>query len=371
MEEGCLVYQNRFGKSIRSTEPIQIPSHPAREARAERDLVVVVANVSGDRGIVDHSVGPIKCEDEVWNQTCHGGRLDTGNGGEGYGVEPGGRHLQRVAVCGGGVCRRYDHVERNEKRVDKSGGGTYAWSQRKGVAGQSSEVPGLARPFSKEQGPPELEGNRLEPDNHLLVMGVVFKVGIGSKEALAPVFSKAKGRFWAMKRMVRSKTALPGRPKLMKKVLGVAAFYLDQQGLQAVNALQSQLVSRVMRLCKGQDEDWVSYRIRCFRAARYAIARYLPGRWSTAWLSRYWLYAAHRVRAGSWECPPRSAILTEYRSLSWWERLMGQERDMETAAGEKWRETTRDREIWKELLNKWVAHMDLPWSSHVQLAIEC
>ena len=62
-----------------------------------------------------------------------------------------------------------------------------------------------------------------------------------------------------------------------------------------INALQFQLVARVMKLSKGRDEDWASYRVRCFRAARYAIARYLPC--TTAWLTRFWLYVGHRAGA--------------------------------------------------------------------------
>ena len=50
---------------------------------------------------------------------------------------------------------------------------------------------------------------------------------------------------------------------------------------------------------------------------------------------------------------------------------MGQERDMEHVAGGRWRETAKDREIWRALLAKWTEYMDLPWASHVQLAIEC
>ena len=275
------------------------------------------------------------------------------------------------------------------KRVEELSRGLLRWGLKLNI--QKCQV--YASPYSRESGPLQVAGEEIAVDDHLQVMGVPFRVGITAREALAPLFTKVKGRFWAMKHLLRARTPLVGRLKLMNKVLGnmtlwcSSAFYPDRLSLQAMNTLQSQLVIWIMKLSKGKDEDWVSFRIRGFRAARYAILRFLPGRWSTAWLERSWNYAGHRARAQEWECPPASAILNTYRDLEWWEqqqgqrfgirhphrfrvKLMGEEREMEEIAGGRWREVAHDRETWRDLRTKWIQKKDLPWASHVQLALE-
>ena len=87
-------------------------------------------------------------------------------------------------------------------------------------------------PYSKESGSLEVANTSMKPAGN--VNGVQGGVGIRLEEALAPLVTKTKGRFWAMKHLVRPKTPLPGRLKLMHKVLGnmmlwnAAAFYPDQ-----------------------------------------------------------------------------------------------------------------------------------------------
>ena len=111
-------------------------------------------------------------------------------------------------------------------------------------------------PYNKETDVVSISGHVLYPDDHLLVMGMPLKVGISAKEALAPVFAKAKSRFWATKHILRAKVPLAGRLQLVDKVLGntalwcAAAFHPDKHALQTINVLQSQLVVWTMRLAK-------------------------------------------------------------------------------------------------------------------------
>ena len=80
-------------------------------------------------------------------------------------------------------------------------------------------------PYNKDVGEVTLEGNQVKRDDHLLVMGMPFRVGITVKEALAPLFAKVKSKFWAMKHLFRAKVPLSGRLKLMDKVLGNTALW--------------------------------------------------------------------------------------------------------------------------------------------------
>ena len=110
------------------------------------------------------------------------------------------------------------------------------------------------------------------PDDRLDVMGIPFKVGLVPRDAMQSVFARTKGKFWALKHLLRAKTPLKGRLQLMQKVLGGTALWCagafpDKEALQAVNFLQSQLVMWAMRLSKGTTETWVQFRVRCLRSA--------------------------------------------------------------------------------------------------------
>ena len=82
-------------------------------------------------------------------------------------------------------------------------------------------------PYNKEPGPGKVEisGVSLDPDDHLLVMGLPLRVGVTAKEALAPVFAKVKSAFWAKKHLFRAKVPLAGRLRLMDRVLGNMALW--------------------------------------------------------------------------------------------------------------------------------------------------
>ena len=177
-----------------------------------------------------------------------------------------------------------------------------------------------ASPYSKDVGDFVVDGVKVKCDDHLDVMGVpFFRVGMTPEEALQRLFAEVRSKFWAMKGLLKSSTPLGGRLKLMQKVLGntllwcAAAFIPDKQ--QAVNTLQVQLVVWSVKLSKGREEDWVSFRKRTFRAARCAMPRHCPERWS-AWLRRVWGYAGHRARCAGWQNPPLSSHIDGFRDLS-------------------------------------------------------
>ena len=51
--------------------------------------------------------------------------------------------------------------------------------------------------------------------------------------------------------------------------------------------------------------------------------------------------------------------------------LMGEERDLDRAAGGPWRVVAVDRGRWRDRRKTWLEQQDLTWASHLQLAIEC
>ena len=57
-----------------------------------------------------------------------------------------------------------------------------------------------ASPYSGDLGEFQLNGTRIERDDHLQVMGIPFRVGVTPKKALAPLLARVKSKFWAMTR---------------------------------------------------------------------------------------------------------------------------------------------------------------------------
>ena len=248
-------------------------------------------------------------------------------------------------------------------------------------------------PHSADSGPFVVDAQTIRCDDHVMVMGIPFRVGITSKEAMMPLFTKVKNKFWTLKGMLRSKTNLTGRLRLLHKVLGntvlwcAGALMPDQSALKAISTLQLQLAVWTMRLSKDTNEDWVSFRLRTLRAARYALQRTCPERWSTSWLKRAWGYAGHRARSSTWRCPPLSALIDGFRTLTWWQteqaspqgkrhsgrffpKLMNTERALDRAACGPWRQVAQHRDRWAEGLHRWLAEHDLAWASLEQEAIE-
>ena len=229
----------------------------------------------------------------------------------------------------------------------------------------------------------------------LEIMGIPFRVGASSSSLIAPLITRARNKFWSLKHLFRAKTSLPGRLKLMERILGgtalwpVCAIMPDSHALGLLNATQLQLVIWMLRLAKRPTEQWLHFKQRAYRGARQVLRRFVGTRWSTCWLTRFWTYAGHRARGMDKEVPGAASVLCGYRDLEWWlgqkgcrdrvfhprqhyPKLNNCDRDMNMAVGGlPWRVVARDRDAWKSALPKWVAAKDLPWSRGRQDAIDC
>ena len=225
------------------------------------------------------------------------------------------------------------------------------------------------------------------------VMGMPFRVGAPASELIAPVLSKAREKFWASKHLLRASTPLKERIRLLDKILSgtalwcLAALAPDAGGLALINSTQYQLVIWCMKLGKRKDESWLSFKQRAYRSARQVVWNGLGIRWSSKWLQRWWDFAGHRARGIAYPQQGAATILDYYRTRQWWlheqakpctgirhpkhyPRLSNMEKDMDCAAGAKpWREVARDRVQWQQCRERWILHMDVPWTGGRQACI--
>eukprot|EP00439_Symbiodinium_sp_Y106_P015486 s535_g2.t1 len=238
-----------------------------------------------------------------------------------------------------------------------------------------------------------LNGIRIEPSECLQVMGVSLRIGISVYELVAPTSVRARAKFWELRHIFRAKGHMKQRARVMQRVVGATALWFmcavppDKAAMTALNSTQLQLMVWLLRFAKHQDESWEHFRQRAFRGARSALHAAGVERWSTLWLRRYWGYAGHRVRSILSAHPPISCDLEHFRTLPWWTyqkslkgrgvkhkgrhyaRLTVLEQNMDEVAGAPWRNLAHDRKAWKACEDKWVARMDVPWSSGRQLSI--
>ena len=207
---------------------------------------------------------------------------------------------------------------------------------------------------------------------------------------IQPLLARARSKFWSLKHLLRSRTAAKGRVRLMHRVLTntalwcIAALPPDKPALTLVNSFQAMLLTWLLRLGKRDDEDWVAFRRRSVRSARYALHVAGCPRWSTVWLSRWWSYSGHRARALDRSFPPISSFLDAFRDKQWWEaarrrglshpgryfaRIHSMDKAMDATCGLPWRVCARDKEMWRVKGLQWVSERDVPWASGVQLSI--
>ena len=192
---------------------------------------------------------------------------------------------------------------------------------------------------------------------------------------------------WELRHIFRAKGHMKQRARVMQRVVGATALWFmcavppDKAAMTALNSTQLQLMVWLLRFAKHQDESWEQFRQRAFRGARSALHAAGVERWSTLWLRRYWGYAGHRVRSILSTHPPISCDLEHFRTLPRWihqkslkgrgvkhkgrhyARLTVLEQNMDAVAGAPWRNLAHDRKAWKACEDRWVAHMDVPWSS--------
>ena len=139
------------------------------------------------------------------------------------------------------------------------------------------------------RGPPYVvvNGQTLEAKPSLEVMGIGFRVGANSKEPLQGTWQRAKNKFWSAKHLLLADAPLPGRMRLLDRIVGgsilwnACAFPPQTNALEAINSLMNQLVVWMLRLRKHGGETWTEFRQRSVRQARQMILRFLPERWSS------------------------------------------------------------------------------------------
>ena len=156
------------------------------------------------------------------------------------------------------------------------------------------------------------------------VMGVPFRVGASTSELLAPFLQRAKDKFWSLKHLLRARTPLAGRLRLLDRVVGgmvlwcLASISPDQSGMTLLNGLQLQLVVWAMRVGKRGTETWLQFKQRAFRGAKQMVWKCLKRRWSTCWLERWWGFAGHRARGLDREVPCAASVIDDFRNREWW-----------------------------------------------------
>ncbi|CAE7623402.1 unnamed protein product [Symbiodinium microadriaticum] len=170
----------------------------------------------------------------------------------------------------------------------------------------------------------KVKGQTLRSENHLEVMGVKLAVGQPITLTLQPLLARARAKFWSISHLLRAKSSVKARTKLMDRVITntglwcISAFPPEPLGLQMVNCFQFILMGWLLKLGKRHQETWLDFRRRVVRSSRVALVNSQVDRWSTQWLRKWWGYAGHRVRALLRPSPPISSLVDSFRSLPWW-----------------------------------------------------
>ena len=230
----------------------------------------------------------------------------------------------------------------------------------------------------------QIAGARVEASECLeVIMGLRMRVGMSTSALL----SAARNKFWANKHLLRARTPLFGRLKLMERIAGGSALWCfaaippDKSSLGLLNSCQMLLVAWAMRLGNRADETWETFRKRAFRSAKAMLHAAHIERWGTTWLRRWWGYSGHRARSMLRDALPVNAHLDSFRTLEWWQherrkrdglqhthqdhfpKLMNVERTMDRAVGGQWRVTAQNRQTWKTYEQRFVDLLDIPWAS--------
>ena len=247
-------------------------------------------------------------------------------------------------------------------------------------------------PHNTSQGKLTIHDTELTSDDHLNIMGLRFKVQQTTSDILATLLARARDKFWGCFHLLGSRASLHGRLRLMERVCAgaglwcIAAFYPEKTAQEVLNSFQLQLVVYMMKLKRGAGEDWLTHRKRVYRTARETLWRGGHRRWSTIWAERFWLYQGHVARGINIQPPLASSLLSNFRTLAWWQkeqrkpegmrhqgkffaRMTLEEKAMDLVAGEQWRARAQKREEWRGLLPNWISHVDVPWASGRQRSL--
>ncbi|CAE7264174.1 R1A1-element\ORF2 [Symbiodinium sp. CCMP2592] len=94
-----------------------------------------------------------------------------------------------------------------------------------------------------------VEGSLLRSVEAIEIMGLSLRKGMTACELVQPLLTRAKNKFWSIKHLLRSKTALPGRLALFERVVAgaglwcLAALPPDRAAMGLLNAVQNILGS--------------------------------------------------------------------------------------------------------------------------------
>ena len=249
-------------------------------------------------------------------------------------------------------------------------------------------------PYSMDTGTLRVGTKDIPPAPELQMMGISLTIPLKQAELLKPALQKARKKYYALRHLLDAGTPMKDRLRLFDMTVTGAALWCasvvppSAHALSEANAVQLEIVGKMMGNKRRTGEGWVDHRIRMYREARAVLCLHGATRWSTKWLQRRWTYLGHICRAGERPNPPPSAVLNDYRSLNWWKAekskstgvrhshrfypaLIKEEQRINRASGsEDWRAVARDRTQWQMKLNVWIQQEDVAWTSGRQAAIQ-
>ncbi|CAE7854601.1 unnamed protein product, partial [Symbiodinium necroappetens] len=180
-------------------------------------------------------------------------------------------------------------------------------------------------PFSGPVRAMQLGQSILHDRGSITVLGLEMRVGMTACQFLQPLITRARGKFWGIKHLLRRHTPASGRARLMDRVVTSSLMWClgaippDKPALGLVNSTQYMLMGWMLRHGKRGPESWPDFRRRSVRASRAVMCKSGIKRWSTIWLERWWGYSGHRERASLYPQPPISTRIDHLRTLQWWE----------------------------------------------------
>ena len=160
------------------------------------------------------------------------------------------------------------------------------------------------------------------------------------------------------------------------------AVHWEREELEMMNSTQLRVLRLAFGIRRGAAEVWVAYNSRSLRQVRAWIAQAGVERWSCKILRLQFQLAGHWMRQREGEDQVRG--IAGRRALGWWNRekslttgvrhpmrfrASNLERSLATCLGENWYLACESRDAWKQLLVKWLADMDVPWTRGRQLCL--
>ena len=230
-----------------------------------------------------------------------------------------------------------------------------------------------------------IQGFKLKPlgeEDPLIVMNIPLHPVIGDIDTLYFQINKARGKLFGLRRILKDRGSGKAKLRLLETVVFgsirwmIGAVYPSTKAQQALNAFHMYSVAFALDLKRRTGEGWVEFRQRSFRLARAFICSNEAPRWGALALTAFWQYSGHRARMIQESCPTVASMLTEFRSLQWWQLEQGRaggirhKRHFPFLMGVvRWREVAQNRQQWLALQQQWIDKFEVPWSSLRQPAL--